>query len=33
MADLIFIFIITGFYLIAIAYIAACDRMRTGEKK
>ncbi len=33
MADLIFILIIIAFYLIAIAYIAACEGLHTGEKK
>lgn len=32
MADLIFIAMIVAFFLLAIAYIAGCDRLRKGAK-
>lgn len=32
MVDLIYIGIIVGFFLLAIAYIAACDSLRKGAK-
>lgn len=33
MTDLIFIGAIIAFFLIAIAYVAACDSLRKGAKK
>jgi hypothetical protein len=33
MLDLIFIVIIAGFFVIALAYIVACDRLRKGAKE
>jgi hypothetical protein len=33
MLDLIFIVIIAGFFVIALAYIGACDRLRKGAKE
>ncbi len=32
MLDLIFIAIIVGFFLIALVYIAACEKLRKGAK-
>jgi hypothetical protein len=32
MIDLIFITIIAAFFLLALAYIAGCDRLRKGAK-
>lgn len=32
MSDLIFIIVIIGFFLLAIAYVAACESLRKGGK-
>lgn len=32
MVDLLYLAIIAAFFLLAVAYIAACDRLRKGEK-
>ncbi len=32
MSDLVFITVITGFFLLAAGYVAACDRLRKGAK-
>lgn len=33
MSDLIYIAVIVGFFLIALAYLAACGRLRNGAEK
>ncbi len=33
MLDLIFIFAIIGFFLLALAYLKGCESLRQGDKK